>query len=186
MSSAPPAGREAILAQLYALFREAGVEGVSIGRIAEATGLGRSSLYHYFPGGKAEMAAAVLAFGRSWLEQEVFSPLREGSRSQRVGRMLAAVHALYDGGEQPCLLASLLLGGGPPTLRAPLAAVLQDWLAAIAEALVQTGAEPAAAVPAARRALASIEGGLILARGLRDKTIFEASLEEVHHLLLHP
>ncbi|MBY0447287.1 MAG: TetR/AcrR family transcriptional regulator [Hyphomonadaceae bacterium] len=185
MNRAPFAGRDAILAQLYPLFREAGVEGVSIGRIADATGLGRSSLYHYFPGGKTEMASAVLAYARDWLEHEAFAPLRHGSRCERVEGMLGALHALYGGGEQPCLLASLLLGGGPGELRAPLAAVLRDWLVAIALALVQTGVDPTAADAAARRAVASVQGALILARGLQDKEIFEAGLRDVRALLLN-
>ena len=52
--------REEIVLALFDLFRRAGYEGVSIGEISAATGLGRSSLYHYFPGGKADMAAAVI------------------------------------------------------------------------------------------------------------------------------
>lgn len=185
MNRAPLAGRDAILAQLYPLFREAGMEGVSIGRIADATGLGRSSLYHYFPGGKTEMASAVLAYARDWLEHAVFAPLRQGARSDRVRGMLEALHTLYGGGEQPCLLASLLLGGGTEELRGPLAAVLRDWLDAIALALVQTGADPTAANAAARRAVASVQGALILARGLQDKQLVEAGLRDVRTLLLN-
>ena len=58
---APTSSRKRVLDQLIALFRRAGYDGVSISRISEATGLGRPSLYHYFPGGKDEMAHAVLA-----------------------------------------------------------------------------------------------------------------------------
>lgn len=184
MNASSSPGRDAILEQLYALFREAGVEGVSIGRIAEATGLGRSSLYHHFPGGKAEMAAAVLAYARTWLEQEVFAPLGRGARAQRVERMLGALHALYDGGAQPCLLASLLLGGGCAELRTPLAQVLRDWLSAMTQALIDTGAQPEQAAAVARRALAHVEGALILARGLQDKAVFAAGLQDVRALLL--
>ena len=53
--------REDLLPQVAEVFRESGYDGTSISRITEKTGLGKGSLYHFFPGGKAEMAAAVLA-----------------------------------------------------------------------------------------------------------------------------
>ena len=45
--------------------------------ITAGTGLGKGSLYHLFPGGKAEMAAAVLAEIDAWFEAAVFAPLRD-------------------------------------------------------------------------------------------------------------
>ena len=43
------------------VFRAHGYEGATLSVITEATGLGKGSLYHFFPGGKEELAAAVLA-----------------------------------------------------------------------------------------------------------------------------
>ncbi|TGQ06111.1 helix-turn-helix domain-containing protein, partial [Mesorhizobium sp. M00.F.Ca.ET.217.01.1.1] len=40
------------------VFREHGYEGASLALIGAATGLGKGSLYHFFPGGKEEMARA--------------------------------------------------------------------------------------------------------------------------------
>src|SRR5262245_15951748 len=106
MSEAIPP-RDAVVAQLFEMFRRSGFEGVSISDVSEATGLGKSSLYHHFPGGKADMAAAVLEFARMWLEAEVVAPLAaEGTRAVRIDRMLAALDTLYGGGSKPCLLAS--------------------------------------------------------------------------------
>ena len=48
------------LPALAEVFREHGFEGASLSLISERTGLGKGSLYHFFPGGKEEMAAAVL------------------------------------------------------------------------------------------------------------------------------
>ena len=52
--------REEAVARLGDVFREHGFEGTSLSVITAATGLGKGSLYNYFPGGKDEMAAAAL------------------------------------------------------------------------------------------------------------------------------
>ena len=49
------AERADTLPALAEVFREYGYEGTSLARITKATGLGKGSLYHFFPGGKAEI-----------------------------------------------------------------------------------------------------------------------------------
>ncbi len=46
-----------LLERLGLLFRANGYDGSSLGDIAAATGLQKSSLYHRFPGGKQQMAS---------------------------------------------------------------------------------------------------------------------------------
>ncbi|MET0616193.1 MAG: helix-turn-helix domain-containing protein, partial [Luteibacter sp.] len=58
-------------------FRELGYDGATMSRITKRTGLGKGSLYHFFPGGKEDMAAAVLADIDAWFEENIFVPLRE-------------------------------------------------------------------------------------------------------------
>ena len=53
--------RSQVLRALGEVFRAHGYEGASLTLITEATGLGKGSLYHLFPGGKEQMAAEVLA-----------------------------------------------------------------------------------------------------------------------------
>ena len=54
------AGRDEIVAQLAEVFRTHGYEGASLARLGAGTGLGKGSMYNFFPGGKEEMAQAVL------------------------------------------------------------------------------------------------------------------------------
>ena len=54
-------------------FRQHGFEGASLAVITKATGLGKGSLYNFFPGGKDEMMAAVLADVDRWFEAAVFA-----------------------------------------------------------------------------------------------------------------
>ncbi len=58
------------------VFRRYGFEGASIARFSENTHLGKDSLYHFFPGGKEEMAKAVLSDIEDWFEQNIFCPCK--------------------------------------------------------------------------------------------------------------
>ena len=68
--------KDEVLDRLAQAFRENGYDGASIARLSEATGLGKASLYHYFKGGKQEMAAAVLGHVGVRFSNMVIAPLR--------------------------------------------------------------------------------------------------------------
>ena len=68
-------GRAEAVRLLAEAFREHGFEGASLATISKATGLGKGSLYHFFPAGKEEMTTAVLEDIDAWFEGQVFAPL---------------------------------------------------------------------------------------------------------------
>ncbi len=81
--------REDLLDRLLLVFRDRGFEGATIAEIARATGLGKASLYHHFPGGKVEMAETLVREVCAHLDREVFAVLKvKGSPSRRVQRMV--------------------------------------------------------------------------------------------------
>ena len=76
-------GREEAVASMSEIFRRYGYEGASLKRLSDASGLGRSSLYHHFPNGKEDMAAAV----RDWIvEQASARATSRGSTQRRLNR----------------------------------------------------------------------------------------------------
>jgi TetR/AcrR family transcriptional regulator, lmrAB and yxaGH operons repressor len=171
--------KDALTAQLYQLFRTHGFEGVSIGGISAATGLGRSSLYHHFPGGK-EMAAAVVARARDTFARNVFQPLRsDAPPRRRLKDMLAALDAAFAGGRDPCLIASMLVGEGADPVTEGLHAILQEWLDALAACLRDLSVPKSRAPKLAASIVGRIEGALVLSRGLRDTSHFAAALAEI-------
>lgn len=176
--------RADIVLRLYDLFRAKGYDGVSIGDISEATGLGRSSLYHHFPGGKEEMAETVIAFARDAIAREALAPLSApGGIRQRLDAMIAGIDRLYEGGKGPCVLSSLLQSGEESPLADGLRAVFSDWTSAIARALKQAGVESKLARAKAVEALAQVQGGLVMARALGEPGAFRLSLKAARRTL---
>ncbi len=180
--------KEDIVAELFQLFRCGGYEGVSVGDISKATGLGKSSLYHHFPGGKSDMAAAVVTFARDWIGTHVLTPLKDEDQplETRVDAMLDAARQLYGGGTSPCLVASMMVTADGKPADDKVGTILSDWIAAISAALQQCGIENKDADTRATDALIRIEGALLIARATNRIEVFEAALEQTRASLLAP
>src|SRR5829696_2841104 len=104
--------RGQVLRALGEVFRAHGYEGASLTLITEATGLGKGSLYHLFPGGKEQMAAEVLADIDAWFELNIYAPLREASDPARaIAAMIAGVDQYFHSGDRVCLVGLVALGG---------------------------------------------------------------------------
>lgn len=124
------------------------------------------------------MAIAVLDFAGEFLRQQVIAALRSpGDPRARLERMIAAVDALYLGGKEPCIIASMQMGSPDPALQRALSGLLGEWLDALGGLLIETGLAPAAARQRAALIIGRIEGGLLLAKALCDARHFEEALD---------
>ena len=180
--------RDEIVRKLFDLFRHRGFEGAALSDISEATGLGRSSLYHHFPGGKDEMVAAVADFAHGQVEQNILAPLAgEGPLADRVAAMLETTSAMYDCGREPCLVASLMVSPGlAPDSVGKVQAILNDWITALAAALEGAGLPAAEAKRRATAAIIDIQGALLVARASGDTGVFTDAMETARRDLLEP
>jgi TetR/AcrR family transcriptional repressor of lmrAB and yxaGH operons len=144
--------RDEVVRRLMAVFREHGYDGASLAELSRASGLGKSSLYHYFPGGKEDMARAVLEEVERWLAEHVVAPLAaSGPPAQRLSRMAAALDGLYDGGRAACLLGNMLVGDSRRLFIRPLKAAFGAWVAALAALARDAGMSAARARTWGRR-----------------------------------
>jgi TetR/AcrR family transcriptional repressor of lmrAB and yxaGH operons len=160
-------------------FREFGYEGASMSRITARTGLGKGSLYHFFPGGKEEMAAEVLAHVDAWFEANVFSPLGGAEPRAAIGRMWTAVDGYFRSGQRVCLVGAFALDETRDRFAAPIRDYFARWVAALKQALVRTGVPAPAAGRLAEDAILGIQGALVLARALQDDALFPRALDRM-------
>jgi TetR/AcrR family transcriptional repressor of lmrAB and yxaGH operons len=173
-----------LLARLVDVFCSYGFEGASLSRISKATGLQRASLYHRYPGGKEEMALAVLAETDRQFAEGVLEPLvGKAQPATRVKRMADRLAAHYDGGQRSCLLDALSLGDATEAMRDHVRGSFGAWRDAMAALAREAGATPALARRRAEEALTRIQGGLVLARGTGDGKPFARALAGLPGLL---
>lgn len=179
------AERADIIPVLADTFRQYGYEGASLSLITERTGLGKSSLYHFFPGGKEEMAAAVLAHIDAWFRTEVFEPLAEGHDTDAgLKRMIASVDTYFHGGGRVCVVGVFALGDVRDRFADAVHRYFEDWIVALAKALERRGVSKAAARALAEDVVAGIQGALVLARARNDPASFRRSLRRYQARLL--
>lgn len=189
--------RADILPALGEVFREHGFEGASLAQITARTGLGKGSLYHFFPGGKEEMAQAVLAEIDGWFEAQVFAPLgaaaaapagadARAAAQAAVRDMLARVDAYFRSGRRVCLVGVFALGEVRDRFSGQVAEYFARWRDALGAALVRTGLAAPAAADRAEDAVLAIQGALVLGRALNDPTVFTRSLARLEARLLAP
>ncbi len=185
----PPAilSRTEVIARLTVVLRRQGFAGASLAELSKATGLGKSSLYHHFPDGKDDMTRAVLAQLAEQLEEALVAPLlAPGPARRRLETMTGALDRFYRGGREACLLANLVVGETRERFREELAAIFEEWIAAIAAVLGDAGFPRILARTRAEDAVVRIEGALVLAAGTGRAAVFERTLRQLPADLLAP
>jgi TetR/AcrR family transcriptional repressor of lmrAB and yxaGH operons len=133
----PISERADLLPLISEVFRSHGYEGATLALIGKATGLGKGSLYHFFPDGKAQMAAEVLAEIDHWFEVNIFAALRKsGDPARAIAEMTDGVDRYFHSGHRVCLVGVIALGAS----RDIFARQVQDANAAACRAQCKRGA----------------------------------------------
>jgi len=172
--------RNDVLPMLSELFREHGFEGTSLALITERTGLGKGSLYHFFPGGKQEMAEAVLAGIDEWFEEHVFTPLEKaGSLDAGLAEMFTAVLEFFREGERICLVGAFALSDTRDRFPGRVHAYFGRWIEALQRAFERAGIAAEPALCLAEDAVLRIQGALVLARARRQPALFRRALDRL-------
>ncbi|SEB73123.1 transcriptional regulator, TetR family [Nitratireductor aquibiodomus] len=173
------AERSDVIPLLAEVFRRYGYDGASVARITEHTNLGKGSLYHFFPGGKEEMAAAVLADVRCWFENNIFVPLEEKDPETALASMFAAVEDYFDSGQRICLVGAFALEETRDRFASEVKIYFARWMEALRKALEGIGFDRDHAIRSANGIVAGIQGAIILARALGDTESFSVSLSQL-------
>ncbi|MEW9267257.1 TetR/AcrR family transcriptional regulator [Kineococcus endophyticus] len=167
------------------VFRRRGFEAASLSVIQQETGMGRGSLYHFFPDGKADMARAVLGEVQSWFEDQVFTPLRTADDvAGAVSRMAGTVRDYFLSRQRVCLFAVTALGGELATHADAVRTYFSVWVDLLAQTLRRGGVEDRDAAALALDAVAAIQGALVLARALDEDAVVVGVVAGVEERLL--
>ncbi|MEO2258741.1 TetR/AcrR family transcriptional regulator [Paenibacillus amylolyticus] len=158
------------------VFRELGYEGATLSKITARTRLSKGSLYYFFPGGKEEMAAEILAHIDQWFIKNIFEPLEKNEARVAIDHMWQEVDTYFQSGQRICLIGAFALDETRDRFAAVIRQYFIRWIEALSSALVQTGISKETADQISEETIASIQGGLILSRALNDESYFERTL----------
>ncbi len=165
--------RASALPALAEAFREYGFEGASLSVLSKATGLGKGSLYNFFPGGKEEMMEAVLADIDAWFETAIFAPLEDtADPAAAVVSMIDDVTAYFRSGRRVCLVGCIGLNASGAAFADRIRGYFARWIAALAGCLRSGGVPEPQAARLAEEGVSAIQGAIVLARALGEEAAF--------------
>jgi AcrR family transcriptional regulator len=169
----PPTTRERIVYAGAELFRRQGYAGTGIKHIAVDADATLGSVYHFFPGGKDQLADEVLrTAGRFFLAlYEAIAAAAPDLPSAVRDFFAGAAETLEATGyADACPIATVAgdIASTNPLLRQTTADVFESWLTALAEDAVEAGVDAERARRLALGVLALLEGAFLLSRSLRS------------------
>lgn len=184
---APLMPKDEVLDRLMDAFRDKGYEGASLSELSAATGLTRSSLYHYFPGGKEEMAEAVMAHLDRQLAASLFQPMQSAQPpAKKLAGMIDALDAFYEGGRKACLLERMCTAANRARFKRPLHRAFTVWMDAVESLCIEAGLSKAVSRARAEECVVRVQGALVVCAGTGDSGVFARTLKDLRSSLLDP
>ncbi len=183
-----PTTRERLLTATNELFRRGGYHATSLKAITGAAQAPVGSLYHFFPGGKAALAEAVITeSGASY--RELFELL-----TQEAPTPGDAFAGFFDGAAAvleetdfidicPIGTVAREVASTDDALRAASDRVFASWIEAAATRLRRAGVDDGEATALAATVVATLEGSFMLARTSRDADVVRATGRQVRRLV---
>ena len=172
--------RDRILYTSAELFRRQGYAATGLKQITADADAPFGSLYHFWPGGKEQLAAEVLRTGGAF-----FLALYRQIAGEAPD-LLTAVRDFFAGAGETlratdyadaCPIATVAgeVASTNEILREASADVFELWLGALTADLAEAGVAPAESRKAALSVLAILEGAFLLCRALRSTEPMEAA-----------
>lgn len=177
--------KEQVLDLLTTAFRRHGKEGTTITILESATGLKRNSLYHLFPGGKDEMAAAVLEHAAAIMYERALKPLEgSGNPKKKLVAMCDALDDFYASGRESCLVGALSFGYPDDFIQQRITQAVKTWIGMLASVIRESGVAPEKARTRAEAGVIAIQGALVVSKALGSERPFKRLMKQLPEDLL--
>ena len=164
----PDRSRAALIATAATLFRRQGYAATGLNQILDDAGVKAGSLYHHFPGGKQELAAAVVESTGAEIERVLRAALAgDAPVTLVVDRWLDMLAAgLAADCRDGCPVEPIATESvhASELVRRAAARAFDSWCAALADRLIADGWDGAQADERALAVVSIIEGALVLSR----------------------
>jgi AcrR family transcriptional regulator len=175
--------RKRMVRSAAALFRERGLSGTSFRDVVAHSGAPRGSIYHHFPGGKAQLAQEAVDWAGDVIAREIEGAARDGDPVAMLRGFAASWHEVLDESDFragcPIVAVAAEAQDDYPALADATAIVFLRWQAGFAEALRAAGVAPARAASLATLVVASIEGAIVLCRAQRETGPLDEVVDEL-------
>jgi AcrR family transcriptional regulator len=172
MADTTPSTRDRIVDASGELFRRQGYVGTGVKQIVEAASAPFGSLYHFFPGGKEELGAAVIRSSGD-LYRQLFEVIVDPAPD-----LVTGIEVFFAGAAEtlreteyadacPIATVALEVASTSEPMREATAEVFESWIAAAEERLLAAGVAEDRARNLAIEMINGLEGAFVLSRAMR-------------------
>lgn len=183
----PDRSRTALVDAAAMLFRRQGYAATGVNQILEHADVKAGSLYHHFPDGKQQLAAAVVERAGGDIEQRLREFLTTGSPVTDIVEgwidLMAAGLATDERDGCPVEPIATESVNASAQVRQASARAFDSWRRAVSDRLQADGWPQAQAGDTALAVIALIEGALILSRTAGDTAALDAAKAAARTLL---
>ena len=165
------------------LIREKGTAATSLDDVLEATSTGKSQMFHYFAGGRADLLVAVAEHEAEQVlaAQEPFLSDLSSSQSWERWRVAVLEHYTELGDRCPLGVLTSELGKSSPETRSIVTRLYDTWENALRRGISKLESNVGSAGPTnpnetARTILTAIQGGVVMLRATGRVTYLETAL----------
>ncbi|MBV8277634.1 MAG: TetR/AcrR family transcriptional regulator [Verrucomicrobia bacterium] len=177
------ARHERILQEASRLFRERGINGVSLPEIMKAAQLTHGPFYNHFASKEALIAESLQGAMDAKLQRLLSGKSSKAALREYLDEYLSSHHRDNPGNGcvAPALAGEIARNSGS---RLPFTQYIKDMLSAMSEKLAPEGDQKAEARAEALRILVGMVGAIALARAVEDKVLSDEILARTHADLL--
>ena len=185
----PPATRDRIIEASSTLFMQRGYAASGLKQIAAESASTIGSLYHFFPGGKEELAAETLRHSGA-----AYQRLVETVFDAAAPDIVTGVRVCFAGAAEtlratdyadacPIATVALEVASSDEQLRKVTEEIFESWLRSASERLTEAGIGADRARVLATVLVAALEGGFLLSRASKDTAPMDAIGEAMADLV---
>jgi AcrR family transcriptional regulator len=176
--------RQNMIQSAALLMRERGVDATSFSDVLAHSGAPRGSIYHHFPGGKAQLIEEATRFAGEFTAAGLAAAMRDSEPAEAVRGFVARWRKILarSGFGAGCpVVAAALEGDRAPAVRDAAAKAFSQWEELLADAVEPHA--PGRGRSIATLVIASIEGAVVLARAERSVAPLERVAEELERVM---
>lgn len=175
----PDRSRAALVETAALLFRRQGYAATGVNQILETAGVKAGSLYHHFPNGKQELAAAVVHAVGGGIERQLRGFLADETPVADVvdGWIDVLIAGLASDPRDGCPVEPIATEAvhASQQVREASTRVFSGWCDAVADRLRKDGWGPTEANQTALAVISLIEGALLLSRVASDAAALDSA-----------
>jgi AcrR family transcriptional regulator len=178
--------RERMIQSAAVLFRERGVDATSFSDVIAHSGAPRGSIYHHFPGGKAQLAEEATRYAGEFIAEGLAAALAQKDPARALRSFARHWREVLTGSDFTAgcsIVAATLEGDRLPAARDQAGSAFARWQDLLADALERQGVPPQRSRSLAALVISAVEGAVVLARAERSAAPLERVADELEALV---